>query len=139
MSDREFTWAGAGIRFLAAVLLILATYNPEGFSYYHWALAGLPDFDALKAFAGVVLLIAWTVFLRATMRSLGAFGLALALAFFGTLVWLLIEYAGLPTDSVRVVSYLVIFVLSGVLAAGLSWSLVRRRVSGQLDVDDLEP
>ncbi len=52
------------LRFFAALVLVFATYNPEGYSYYHWAIAklpetGLPGFDVLKAFVGVVLLIGW--------------------------------------------------------------------------------
>ena len=40
----------------------------------------------MMALAGILLLIGWTIYLRATARSLGAFGLILAAAFFGTLL-----------------------------------------------------
>ncbi len=30
------------------------------------------------------------------------------------------------------------FVIAGVLTAGMAWSMVRRRMSGQLDVDEVD-
>ena len=138
MSKQELTAAGVGLRFAAAIVLILATFNPEGYSYYHWALAEWSNFDPIKALVGVVLLIGWTVFLRATGRSLGTFGLILALAFFAAIVWALVYYGVIEPDSRRAITYLSMFVLAGVLTAGLVWSMVRRRVTGQLDVDDVD-
>lgn len=124
------------MRLLVALVLVFATYNPEGRSYYHWALAQLPTFDVLKGFVGVVLLIGWAIFLRATFSSLGVFGTLLATAFFGTLLWLATDRGLFPADSVRAISYIVLLIISGVLSAGVSWSHIRRRISGQLDVDD---
>lgn len=138
MAMKQFGGAGLLVRFLAGLVLVFASYNPEGWSYWHWALANLPDFSVLKAFVGVVLLIGWTIYLRATVRSLGPFGLILAVAFFGTLIWLLVDTGILPADSVRAVSYIVLVIISGVLAVGVSWSHVRRRITGQIDVDEIE-
>ncbi len=88
--------------------------------------------------AGVVLLIGWTIFIRATSRSLGAFGVILALAFFGNLFWLVTQWGLIPTNSVTAVTYIVLFVIGAVLGTGMSWSHVRRRLSGQADVDEVE-
>lgn len=136
MTRARFTWQSFLVRLLAALVLVFATYNPEGYSYYHWALAKLPEFSVLKGFIGVVLLIGWVIFLRATFHSLGAVGTLLATAFFGTLLWLATERGFIPTDSVRAISYIVLVTISGVLSAGVSWSHIRRRITGQLDVDD---
>ena len=87
---------------------------------------------------GVVLLIGWTIYLRATLRSLGPFGLVLAVAFFGTLVWLLVDTGLIPANSVRAITYIVLVIISGVLAVGVSWSHVRRRITGQADVDEVD-
>ena len=62
----------------------------------------------------------------------------LALALFGCMVWVLIDFKLVDTQSLRVVSYLVIFVISAVMAVGISWSHVRRRLSGQVDADDVD-
>lgn len=138
MAAGAITWQGILLRFLAAVVLVFATYNPTEYSYFHWARRTLPNMDVVMIFAGVVLLIPWTIFLRATLRSLGAFGLLLAFAFFGTLLWLAVDQQLVSLDSTKAVTYLVLVVLSGVLATGVSWSHIRRRITGQADVDEVD-
>ena len=119
-------------------VLVYATYNPSGYSYFHWVEHSLPKFDPLAAFAGVVLLIGWVMFIRATMRSMGLLGIILALGFFGTLLWLVIDRGWLAADNVKVITYIVQFLLAAVLATGMSWSHIRRRMTGQVDVDDVD-
>ena len=138
MAVKPIGWFGILLRFVVAIILVFATYNPTDYSYYDWFRNMLPGIDPLVIFAGVVLLIGWTIFLRATVRSLGAFGLLLAFAFFGTLIWLLIFWDLVPADSVTAITYIVLVVISGVLATGISWSHIRRRMTGQVDVDDVE-
>lgn len=138
MSYKPITWSGIGLRFLFALILVFATYNPEEYSYYHWGIKNISDFSALKGFVGVVLIIGWVIYIRATLRSLGPIGLILALGFFGTLVWLLIDYNIISADSAKVISYLVLIVASAILTTGMSWSHIRRRISGQMDMDDVD-
>lgn len=138
MASSRFTAQGFLLRFVFALILVFASYNPEGYSYFDWALRPLPEFSVLKLFVGVVLLIGWVIYIRATLRSLGPIGLTLALAFFGSLLWLVVDYGLVPADSVRAVSYLVEVALCGVLAVGMSWSHIRRRMSGQADMDDVD-
>ncbi len=130
---------GVAARFAGALVLIFATYNPEGRSYFHWVYPTLPEFDAVKAFVGVVLLIGWTVFLRAATRSLGFFGFVLAAAFFATLIWMGIDFGLIAQDNPRLLTYVSLVAVAGVLTAGMIWSQVRRELSGQVDVDDVEP
>jgi len=129
---------GILVRFLFAIILVFSTYNPEGYSFYDWVLTDIKDITPLKALAGIVLLVGWIIYIRATLRSLGALGLILAFAFFGVLIWLVVDWGLIPTDSVRAVSYIILFVLCAVLAVGISWSHIRRRISGQVDVDEIE-
>ena len=89
-------------------------------------------------FAGIVLLIVWTMFIRATLRSLGMFGLLLAFAFFGTLLWVAVTYEIVSLSNFPLIIDLVLVIFSGVLATGMSWSHIRRRISGQYDVDDID-
>ncbi len=138
MASRSFNGTSFLLRFLLALVVVFSTYNPEGYSYYHWALTDLAAISILKGFVGVVLLIGWVILVRATIASLGIIGVILATAFFGLLIWLLIDLAGLDPANMRIMSYLIEIVLVGVLSAGVSWSHVRRRVSGQVDMDDVE-
>ena len=84
MAIVTITWQGILLRFLFAAILFFSTYNPEGYSYFDWALMNMSEITPLKIFAGIVLLIGWTIYIRATIRSLGIIGLILALGFFGT-------------------------------------------------------
>lgn len=134
----EVGWQGYLLRFVAGLLLVFATYNPDGYSYYHWLSSDFPSITALKAFIGMLLLVGWAIYIRAALRSLGAIGLLLTSAFFGTLLWLVVETGLVTLDSARVATYLVLILLSLVLSTGLSWSHVRRRLSGQMDTDDVD-
>lgn len=133
----SFTWLGFLVRLTFALVLVFASYNPEGYSYYDWALVDFSQFTILKGFAGVVLLIGWSILLRATFKSLGPFGIILAIAFFGLLIWLIVDWLEISTDNLRVISYIIELVIAGILSAGVSWSHIRRRITGQLDTGDV--
>ena len=136
--NKGFGWDSFIVRFIFAVVVVFSTYNPEGVSYYHWVTEDLAAFSALKAFIGVILIIGWVILIRATLGSLGAIGIILAAAFFGLAIWLIIDVIGLETDSIRVISYIIEIMLASVLSIGVSWSHVRRRISGQVDTDEVE-
>jgi hypothetical protein len=138
MAATSFTFMSFLARLIGAMVLVFATYNPSGYSYFPWVKDSMHDFGPLVAFAGVVLLIGWVMFLRATARSLGMLGILLAAGFFGTLLWLVIDRGWLDADNVTVITYLVLVLLSAILATGMSWSHIRRKLTGQIDVDDVE-
>ncbi|MCG6938295.1 MAG: DUF6524 family protein [Gammaproteobacteria bacterium] len=137
-TNKGFGFDSFIIRFIFALIVVFATYNPEGVSYYHWVSGSLAEFSAFKAFVGVVLLIGWIMLIRATLGSLGLPGIIIATAFFGLAIWLIVDVLGLSTHSFRVISYIIEIMLASVLSIGVSWSHVRRRVSGQLDTDELD-
>ena len=129
----DFLW-----RLIAAILLVLATFNPSGYSYVHWlkhALSG-EGLLALHFFLGVVLLVGWTIYIVATSHSLGTLGTFLGAALIGTAIWLLADVGAIQVDSATSVTWLALIALGILLAIGLSWSHIWRRLSGQLEVDD---
>jgi hypothetical protein len=132
----EFKVGGFFARWLFAVALVFGTYNPSDFSYINWALGKTSEFGPVMALTGVALLIAWIVFLRATLLSLGWLGIALGAALFACLIWLLIDIGLLSLDSTSALTWIVLLIISLILAAGMSWSHIRRRLTGQFDVDD---
>ena len=107
-------------------------------SYYDWIKEEFPAFTVYKGLIGVILIIGWIILMRATIGSLGAIGITLAAAFFGLLIWLIFDVFNIPTDSVRVLSYIVQVLIICVLSIGVSWSHIRRRISGQVDTDEIE-
>jgi Family of unknown function (DUF6524) len=126
------------LRILLAAVLVLSTFNPTGHSYLHWIAENVPHVTPLQAVAGVALIIGWVVNLRATLRSLGALGVVLLVAFLAAVVWLLASWGWLRFEQGGVMEWVVLAVVSIVLGVGMSWSHVRRRMSGQADVTDVD-
>ena len=85
-----------------------------------------------------MLIVGWVMLVRATLRSLGGVGILLGSAFFATLMWLLTNYEIVPVDSADAIVWIALVCLAGLLAAGMSWSHIRRRLSGQIDVDEID-
>lgn len=135
---KHFGWDSFFIRFVFAIVVVFCSYNPEGYSYFHLATNDLSSFNIYKAFFGIILLIGWAILIRATLGSLGAIGLSLTTLFFGLLIWLIIDVLGLTANSMRGISYIVEIMIASVLSIGVSWSHIRRRISGQLDTDELD-
>ncbi len=138
MASREFDAGSLVLRWLFAAALVFGTYNPTSFSYVSWVFSGDTEFGPVPALVGVFLLIAWIVFLRATFLSLGWLGIILGAALFGCVIWLFVDLGWLSLDSTSAISWLALVLLSMILALGMSWSHIRRRLTGQFDVDDLE-
>ncbi len=136
--DKGMSAVGFGLRFLFALVLVFLTYNPSGYSYYHWLVQTFEVFDVLVVPAGILLLIGWVIYIRATLRSLGALGLILAFALFGSLLWVIIDKGLLAVENVTALSWIIEVILALVLAVGMSWSHIRRKISGQVDVEDGE-
>ncbi len=135
---KGLTMSGFLLRFAVAFVLVFATYNPSGYSYYHWLSENISSPTPLLALSGIVLLIGWVIFLRATSRSLGFIGLALAAAFFGVIIWMMVDAGWLHADSLNAFTYIFLFILCAILAVGISWSHIRRRMTGQVDVDEVD-
>lgn len=135
--NSTFKLFGVFVRFIAALFLVFASYNPSSYSYYHWVVNRGDSSLPLLLIAGIALLIGWLIFLRATMRSLGLLGIILVLALLTCFVWLAIDFNIVSLGS-RVFVNLVLVICASVLAIGMSWSHIRRRMSGQADVDDID-
>lgn len=132
------TFTGILLRFGFALALVLLTFNPTGFSYAHWFARHFPQITPLIVLAGLVLLGGWIVFVRATMRSLGAGGVVLALLVAAALIWLFVSWGWIDLANAGALTWVTLVVTAIVLAIGLSWSHIRRRLSGQADVDEIE-
>ncbi|MBE3640465.1 DUF6524 family protein [Mangrovicoccus algicola] len=125
-------------RWAIAFLLVSATFNPTQVNYIRWALDRGWSGLSLTVLLGLVLFALWLIFLRATLRSIGPFGMALVAAIFAASVWVLRDLGILTLRNNAVTTWLGILGLSLVLGIGLGWSHVRRRLSGQADMDDVD-
>lgn len=138
MNQDSIGASGIALRFLAALSLVLLTFNPTGWSYTHWAFRSFEQGIAPPVvLAGIALLIGWAVFVNATLRSLGAIGVLLFGALFAALAWTAVFYGWLSLDDSGALTWVALVVVAAILAAGMCWSHLRRRMSGQADVDEV--
>ncbi len=133
----EFSWSGLLWRVSAGVLLVLTTFNPGGWSYWHWALRQPEAISALKVVCGLLLASAWLLYGRAAFQSLGRLGLVLTAAVLAAFVWLLSDAGLINLDRPYVLNWVILVALGLMLGFGLSWSILRRRLTGQVDVDEV--
>jgi hypothetical protein len=134
----RFSLGGFLVRLAAAALLVVLSYNPSGHSYAHWLATTLPRIEPLQAVAGLLLIGGWAFFAHATWRSLGAFGVLLSVALCAALVWLVASWGWIRLNDTGVLGWLADAIVALLLAIGVSWSLVERRVTGQVVVDEGE-
>lgn len=132
--------AGLLLRFIFALVLVLATYNPSGHSAYHWISTAIAEssFGPLHLILVALLLIGWVIYWIATWRALGALGVTLAAVLLAGIIWLLFDIGMLKTESVSGATWIVLVALSAVLSVGVSWSHVWRRLTGQINVEDVD-
>ena len=131
---KSITVQGFLLRLLFALLLVMLTYNPGGYSYSHRLQNSFSHFDLLLGLAGISLIIGWVVYLRATLRSLGLMGLILAVLFFSAIIWLLIDWGWLGLGNVTAMSWLIQLLISTVLVEGISCS---HKITRQVDSVDI--
>ena len=127
---RPFTFAW---RFLFAFALVFVTFNPTGYSFFHWATEVLPKVNGVLALSAMVLLAAWIFFVRATFRSLGLLGVVIAIAFCVALVWVGVDVGVVELSNKGLVTWIGLVVIALVLGLGMSWSTIRQRMTGQVD------
>ena len=127
-------------RLVAALFLVLLTYNPSGHSAYHWITSAISDsaFGPLHLLLVALLLIGWVIYWIATWRALGTLGVALAALVLGAVIWLLFDIGLLKSHSVSAVRWISLICLALVLAIGVSWSHVWRKLTGQINVEDVD-
>ncbi len=130
--------SGFIVRFIFALLLVVLSYNPSGYSFFHWAYDSMDQITPYVVIAGILLLIGWGVYINATLNSLGIVGVIVFAALFACIVWLFIYWGILSLDNTSSLVWAIEIILAALLAVGMSWSHFTRRMSGQVDVDEIE-
>ena len=65
----SFSIAGFALRIAFALALVLLTFNPAGYSYFHWVRDGFPAFTPAQAVVGIGLLVLWIFLWRSMMQA----------------------------------------------------------------------
>jgi hypothetical protein len=134
MAVPGISWSGVLIRIVLAIALVLVTYNPTGHSFYHWLTVPPGGITAIKALLGVILLIGWVVCLRTVFVALGWLGVILGVALLAALAWVFVDMKWINLAEPSMVAWLALLILGVILGIGLSWSLIRARLTGQVEV-----
>ncbi len=131
----KLTAGGFLFRWMAALVLVLGTYNPTPYNFLAWVTDDVSRGDQLplKLLIAAVMIIGYVIYFRATFESIGFIGIGLALLFFAGIVWLLLDYGILNFREYGTVAWIGLFVLATIMAIGMSWSFIRRKLSGQVD------
>jgi len=122
------------IRWAAALLLVMITYNPTSWNYVRWAMENYSDNLSVVILFGLILFVAYAIFVRATLQSIGKIGIGMIVAVVAVLLWVLYDKGLFDPANGALMTWIGLITLSLVLGIGLSWSIIRRRISGQLDV-----
>lgn len=128
---------GIFLRWLGAFLLLAAIFNPTRWNYVTWARAAWDDQMPLIVFTGLLLAVAAMVYVIATMRSIGILGALVIAAIFGAGLWVLTDWGFLALGNSALTVWLAIVALSLILGIGMSWSILRQRLSGQQTTDEV--
>ncbi|MEZ5930760.1 MAG: DUF6524 family protein [Alphaproteobacteria bacterium] len=131
----KLTANGFLFRWMAALVLVLGTYNPTPYNFIAWVMDDTSRGDQLplKLLIAVVMIIGYVIYLRATFESIGFIGIGLILLFFAGIIWLLLDYGILNVQEYATLSWIGLFVLATVMAIGMSWSFIRQKLTGQID------
>ncbi len=115
------------LRFIFAAVVVFATYNAEGFSYFHWILNNLGDLNLYMAGAAVALVLSWIMLIRASIASLTLIGFLAVVIAFSLLDWLIIQRLGLDASSRGAIIYIIELTIAVVLSIGVPWSQLKRK------------
>ena len=138
--NREFTVEDFLLRFLAALALVLLTYNPTRYSFVRWLAAAIGAGRRAP-------FTRWRGRAVDRLDDLPAHDLGLAgcartgvwpALFSPRSIWVLVDLDVLALESMSAVIWVALVCLAVLLAVGMSWGHWKRRASGQVEVDEVE-
>ncbi len=135
---RNLSIGGVIGRFLASLILVVATFNPTGYSFVGWIAGHFPHLEPLQVVVGIGLLALWLFFLHSTWRSLGTVGVVLGIAFFAAMVWLFTSWGWFSLSNHNALTWVVLVMMACLLTLGLCWALLQARIAGQAVVEEVK-
>lgn len=129
--------SGFLLRWLFAFVLVIGTFNPSGYSLFHWLYPFTDTQLPLKILVSIIVLGCYLFYFTATKKSLGILGIILVFGVCGTLVWLFVDQGWLDLSNSGILSWVMIVMISVILGLGISWSHFKKRITGQFDTDDV--
>jgi uncharacterized protein DUF6524 len=125
-------------RFLFTLALVFATYNPTGYSFYHWITDFGPGLLSLKVIVGLTLVMIYYAIFRVVFAAFRRSGLIIGgLVVVLSAVALASVFAAPQSQHswhfyVVASQYGALCAVAIVLSLGISWSHLIERLTGQL-------
>jgi hypothetical protein len=126
------------VRFLCSLALVFSTYNPTGYSFYHWITDVGAGLLSLKAIVALTLVMIYYAIFRVVFAAFRRSGLIVAglaaVLFVSELVSLFVPRRSQPFWHFNIVlsQYVVLCAVAIVLSLGVSWSHLIEQLTGQL-------
>ena len=121
------------VRILAVMLLVAGTYNPSGYSYYHWVVDTGTEYWVGKFFILATLVAGFAVCINATIRSLGWLLGTILVVLLATMIWFAADRGWIDLSEWLQRTLAIQTCLVLLLGIGVSFSIIRYRLSGQMD------
>jgi hypothetical protein len=134
----SFSITGFAWRVVFAVTLVLVTFNPAGYSYFHWVRGNFPSVTPAQVVLSIALLVLWIFLWRSMMQAIGKLDLLLMVALTAALVWLFVSWGWLDVSSATTMTWVVLVALGLILGVGMTWAIIRRELTGQASVDEID-
>ena len=121
---------------LILTVLCYAVWNPWGYSYIHMLRNGEVSGSTLLLL-GVLLIIIFGIFIKATVSSLGRVGLSLYLILIAVVIYFLADHDMLKAENIGVLGNLAPFLAALLLAIGSQGAKIYRAITGtgQVHID----
>lgn len=130
----RFGFSDILLRFFALFCLMLISYNPYGFSIVAWIQSDLSPFSIG---CSLIVIAIWGVVLWMAYLGIGKLGGLLVMGILLVLLWMASSAGVTVFESFEGAVFTIEIFVSMLLAIGLSWAHLRRRISGQFSTDDL--
>ncbi len=127
---------GYSVRLLIAMLVIFGSFNPSGYSYYHWLQLDSGDW-AVKLFAGLTLTVVLYLQLNAMWRSMRLVGTLMLTTINLAGIWLASDLGLVDLHDRTQLTLTIQVALTVLLGTGFCWSHIRYRLSGQMDLENI--
>lgn len=125
-------------RMLIAAVVVFASYNPSGYSIFHWVRDNENPTDAWVILGAIVAILANFALIIAAWKALGKLGTIIILIFFAALVYLSLQEGWVDTGNYVSVQWLALILYSAFLGIGISGAILWRRVTGQVVTDEAD-
>jgi hypothetical protein len=126
------------VRFLSSLAFVFATYNPTGYSIFHWIADVGQGKLPLKAGVGLALAMIYYVIFRVVFAAFRRSGLIVAglfaVLFASELASIVVPRRSQPfwNFNILVSQYIILCAVAIVIATGVSWSHMIEQLTGQL-------